>query len=90
MRGSLNISLPATLRGWVLDQVERGGFSSASEYVRHLLREERKRHLQESVDDKLRAGLQSGPAGAMDNDEWKSLHREARQTARVPRSRQKR
>jgi antitoxin ParD1/3/4 len=36
---SMNISLPESLREFVDQQVARGGFSSASEYVRQLIRE---------------------------------------------------
>jgi len=36
---SMNISLPESLREFVETQVQKGGFSSASEYVRQLIRQ---------------------------------------------------
>ncbi|NJM50871.1 MAG: type II toxin-antitoxin system ParD family antitoxin [Sphingomonadales bacterium] len=34
----LNVSLPPALKAWVESRVAEGRFSSASDYVRHLLR----------------------------------------------------
>ena len=38
MRTSMNISLPAPLKDWIEQQVAAGGYSTASEYVREVLR----------------------------------------------------
>ena len=35
---TLNISLPESMRDFISEQVARGGYSTASEYIRHLLR----------------------------------------------------
>jgi len=58
---SLNISLPKTLKEYVESQVSGGTYSTPSEYVRQLIREDRKRRLQEEIEMALLAGLNSGP-----------------------------
>ncbi|HZS48591.1 MAG TPA: type II toxin-antitoxin system ParD family antitoxin [Blastocatellia bacterium] len=39
----MNISLPGPLKEWVDSQVKSGDYSSASEYIRDLIRREQKR-----------------------------------------------
>ena len=39
---SMNISLPAPMRDWVEARVETGDYASASDYVRDLIRKDRK------------------------------------------------
>ena len=46
---SLNISLPQSLRDYVEDQVRDSGYSTPSEYVRSLLREDQKRRSQATL-----------------------------------------
>ena len=45
MRAIMNISLTEELRRYVLGEVERGAFGSASEYFRELVRQDRKNQL---------------------------------------------
>ncbi len=40
---SLNISLPESLKAFVEEKVRKGGYGTASEYVRELIRAARKR-----------------------------------------------
>lgn len=57
---TMNISLPEALRSFVDDQVSERGYSTSSEYVRELIREDQDRQM-------LRALLVAGgtsPAGA--------------------------
>lgn len=80
-RTTMNVSLPESLREWVDEQVEKGGFGSASEYVRHVLREERKRLAQELLEEMLMEGINSGPATEMTDADWDDLKREIRERA---------
>ena len=41
---TLNVSLPQQLRTWVLEQVDEGRYSSASDYLRDLIREDIRHH----------------------------------------------
>ena len=38
---TINVSLPSSLKEFVLAQVERGGYGSSSEYIRELIRDAR-------------------------------------------------
>ena len=59
---SMNISLPEPLRQFVDRQVASGRYSSASEYVRELIREDEQRRAAERLEALLLQGLAS-PAG---------------------------
>jgi antitoxin ParD1/3/4 len=45
-----NISLPDNLKGFVDSRVKTGGYSSVSEYVRDLVREDQNRQTQENLE----------------------------------------
>ena len=62
MRSTMNISLPEPLKRWVEKQVEKGGFSTASEYVRDVLRREKIVETRSQIDQHLIASLNSGTA----------------------------
>ena len=53
--GTMNISLPDSLRAFVDDQVSRGGYGTSSEYIRELIRKDQDRQ-------RLRELLLAGPA----------------------------
>lgn len=57
---SLNISLPQALKDYVEEQAKGGGYSTPSEYVRALLREDQKRHSQQKLEALLLEGFNSG------------------------------
>jgi antitoxin ParD1/3/4 len=59
---TMNIALPATMKDFVQAQVEGGGFSSVSEYVRQLIRADQERQAREEIDRKLLEALDGGPA----------------------------
>ena len=57
---SINFSVPDDLREFVDERVARAGFSTPSEYMRYLIREDRKRATQERLEELLLEGLDSG------------------------------
>jgi antitoxin ParD1/3/4 len=59
---TMNIALPATMKDFVQAQVEGGGFSSVSEYVRQLIRADQERQAREEIDRKLLEALDGDPA----------------------------
>ena len=75
----MNISLPESMRAYVESQVEAGSYSSASEYVRALIREDRKRREKERLEALLLEGLNSGPAAEMTPADWEQIRAEVRQ-----------
>ncbi|MFP4500130.1 MAG: type II toxin-antitoxin system ParD family antitoxin [Candidatus Hydrogenedentota bacterium] len=58
---TMNISLPESMREWVEQQVAEGGYSSVSEYIRELVRLDKRRKASERLDVLLREGFESGP-----------------------------
>jgi Arc/MetJ-type ribon-helix-helix transcriptional regulator len=58
-RSVLNISMPATMARDVYESVEKEGFASVSEYVRHLFREHKKNTLAQQL-KKERRDFQEG------------------------------
>jgi antitoxin ParD1/3/4 len=69
---SMNISLPEPLKLFVEEQVMNGGYSTASEYLRELIREAQRRKERQELEAKLLAGLQS-PTSEMTADDWTAL-----------------
>ena len=72
---TMNISLPETLKDFVDQQVASGRYSSASEYVRELIREDEKRQAQERLESMLLEGLNSD-ATEMREEDWEEIRRE--------------
>ena len=84
---SINFSVPDDLREFVDQRVARAGFSTPSEYMRHLIREDRKRAAQEQLEALLLEGLDSGasePWTEADVEEIRAAVRALEETARSP------
>jgi antitoxin ParD1/3/4 len=73
---SMNISLPAPLKAFVEGQLAEGHYSSASEYVRELIRNDAKARSQAKLETLLLEGLASEETEWTEAD-WDSLHRRA-------------
>ena len=72
---TMNIALPDNLKEYVLRQVTSGGYTSASEYVRELIRSDQKRKTQEKLESLLLDGLESGEAREFTAEDWAELKR---------------
>lgn len=77
--GTMNISLPDPMKSWVEEQARSGRYANSSDYVRDLIRRDRVRseaiaELQAAID----VGLASGPATALDREEFKAQLRAQR------------
>ena len=57
---TMNISLPDPMKQYVEEQVNRGSYSSASEYVRELVRADQKRRGKDALELRLIESLNSG------------------------------
>jgi antitoxin ParD1/3/4 len=73
---SMNISLPEPLKEFVDGQISTGRYSSASEYVRELIRADEKRKAQEQLEAKLLEGLNSAESELTSAD-WIAIRKEA-------------
>ena len=78
MRQTVNLSLPADLKQWVDVQAEEGGFTTASEYLRDMLRRARERDARLRFDATLVDAIESGATAVMDDADWASLRKAAR------------
>ncbi|MGA3040832.1 MAG: type II toxin-antitoxin system ParD family antitoxin [Bryobacteraceae bacterium] len=56
---TMNISLPDPLKNFVEHQIAEGRYSSASEYIRELIRDDEKRRAEERLEALLLEGLES-------------------------------
>lgn len=86
MATSMNISLPKELRDFVVRETARGGYGSASEYVREVLRGEVRRRERKELERKLLEGL-AGRSVEMTPERWADLRAEVR--ARLAKSRRR-
>jgi antitoxin ParD1/3/4 len=73
---SMNISLPEPMKRFVDGQISAGRYSSASEYVRELIRADEKRKAEDQLEMLLLAGLQ-GEAIELSADDWRAIRQEA-------------
>jgi len=67
---TMNISLPETLRNFIDNQVQERGYSTSSEYVRELIRNDQIRQGEQKLAALMLEGLESGPAIAADEAYW--------------------
>jgi len=69
---TLNISLPEGMKVFVEEQVQKGElYTSASDYVRALIREDQKRKAEEKLEALLLEGLDSGEPIEVNAAWWK-------------------
>jgi len=73
---SMNISLPEPLKEFVDRQIASGRYSSASEYVRELIREDEKRKAEERLEGLLLEGL-SREEGKLTRRDFAEIREEA-------------
>ena len=73
---SMNISLPDPLKKFVDGQISTGRYSTASEYVRELIRADEKRKAEEQLEAKLLEGLNSAESELTAAD-WSAIRKEA-------------
>jgi antitoxin ParD1/3/4 len=56
----MNISIPVLLKEYIEEQTEELGYTSSSEYIRELVREDQKRKADAKLEALLLEGLSSG------------------------------
>jgi len=67
---TMNIALPESMKQFVQGRVSEGGYSSASEYVRELIRADQKRTAEDRIDALLLEGLDSGEPIPVTKEYW--------------------
>ena len=81
----MNVSLPDAMKHFIDAQVAAGGYSSVSEYIRALVRDEQQRQAKARLEALLLEALDSGDPTAMTQEDWDVIRREglARMRARA-------
>ena len=72
---SLNVHMPADLREFVDQRTKKGGFSTPTEYVRHLIREDQQRQAARRIEELFLEGVRGGRAKGSVEDLFKRLHK---------------
>lgn len=74
---TMNISLPEEMKSFVETQVQQGGYSTVSEYLRELIRDaQKKRIAEERLERLLLEGINSGPGIEVTPEYWEARRRE--------------
>lgn len=76
---TMNISLPDQMKAFVETEVAAGGFSTASEYFRELIRNAQRRKDEAQLESLLLEGLRSGDASPMTAEDWADIRRQVRE-----------
>ena len=76
---SLNISIPNDMRQFVDERTRTNAYSTPTEYVRTLIREDQKRAVEERLESLLLESLHSGPATEMTQADWVRIRQTARE-----------
>jgi len=72
---TMNISLPENLKEFVDAQVQAGGYSTSSEYIRELIREDQKKKLEQRLASLLLEGLEPCEPILADEAYWEMKRR---------------
>ena len=73
---TMNISLPEAMKSYVEDQVHKGEYGSASEYVRDLVRRDQQVRAQAKLEELLIEGIESGEPMPVTASYWEELKRD--------------
>ena len=74
--GTMNISLPDSMRAFVDKQVSERGYGTSSQYVRELIRRDQDR---QRLRELLLEGAASAPTAPVDADYFEGLRKQVRQ-----------
>jgi antitoxin ParD1/3/4 len=70
---TMNIALPDELKEYVRERIGKGGYSSVSEYVRELIRNDRREHARRLLEGQVLQGLRSGESVPMTKNDWADI-----------------
>ncbi len=70
---SMNISVPESMKEFIEDEVSSGGYGTASEYVRELVRDAKKQKEEERLETLLLEALEGGPASPLTKKDWEAI-----------------
>lgn len=75
MTNALTVSLPDELDDFVSRRVREEAYADAGDYVRALIRADRRRAVEEKLERLVEEALESGPPEPMSDADWTAMHR---------------
>lgn len=66
------------MKAYIEEQVDKGGYSTVSEYFRELIRQDQKRKATERLETMLLEGLDSGSATPVTEKDWQDIRQSVR------------
>lgn len=72
---SMNVTLPTLLKKFVDDRIAAGSFSTPSDYIRQLIRDDQEREARRAIERQVLEGIESGST-SMTEDDWEELRQE--------------
>ncbi len=69
---TMNVSLPETMKSFVEERLDEGGYGTASEYIRDLIRADQKRRAEAQLEALLLERLQNNTVTEFDVDQVKA------------------
>jgi antitoxin ParD1/3/4 len=76
LASALTVSLPEDLDQFVSRRVREEAYADAGEYLRALIRADRRRAIEEKVERLVEEALESGPPEPMTDSDWAAMHRD--------------
>ena len=73
---TMNIAVPEAMKAFAHERSQQGGYSSVSEYIRHLIRADQKAAAREAIEAAIIQGLESGEPIAVTREYWEEKRRE--------------
>jgi len=80
---TMNVSLPEELKSYVDERVSQSGYSTHSEYIRELIRQDQRQEAARKLAGMIAEGLNSRPTTPVDSAYWKKKRAIARKHSRA-------
>jgi Arc/MetJ-type ribon-helix-helix transcriptional regulator len=74
LASALTLSLPDELEEFVSRRVREEAYADVAEYLRALIRDDRRRAVEEKLGRLVEEALGSGPPEALTDAEWSAMH----------------
>jgi putative addiction module CopG family antidote len=74
LASALTLSLPDELEEFVGRRVREEPYADAGEYLRALIRADRRRAVEEKLERLVEEALESGPPEALSDADWSAMH----------------
>jgi antitoxin ParD1/3/4 len=73
---TVSVTLPESIKQYVEDQVAKGGYSSVSDYMRHLVETDQREQARAALESEVLKGLNSGESTPMTSEDWRAIREE--------------